>query len=135
MRAECCVRGCQRHAHTAACLLHRPAAAVWTVATPVHTRLVLAVIPFSQRTPLPGMVHNVIAQAASSSSLAQSLPATPPSTISPNDNLQSLDKARKDLEKARKVREPLTKKLAEDPQALDSLAAEVAELQQQLAAV
>jgi cysteinyl-tRNA synthetase len=33
------------------------------------------------------------------------------------------------------VREPLTKKLAEDPQALDSLAAEVEQLQQQLAAV
>lgn len=33
------------------------------------------------------------------------------------------------------MREPLSKKLAEDPQALDSLAAEVAELQQQLAGV
>lgn len=49
--------------------------------------------------------------------------------------LQAVDKARKDLEKARKVREPLTKKLAEDPQALTALAAEVEQLQQQLAAM
>jgi cysteinyl-tRNA synthetase len=48
---------------------------------------------------------------------------------------QAIDKARKDLEKARKVREPLTKKLAEDPQALTALAAEVKQLQQQLAAL
>jgi cysteinyl-tRNA synthetase len=49
--------------------------------------------------------------------------------------LQALDKAAKDLDKARKVREPLTKKLAEDPAALDTLAAEVTALQQQLAAL
>ncbi len=49
--------------------------------------------------------------------------------------VQALDKARKDLEKARKVREPLTKKLAEDPKALDTMAAEVEALQQQLAAL
>jgi cysteinyl-tRNA synthetase len=48
---------------------------------------------------------------------------------------QALDKARKDLEKARKVREPLNKKLAEDPQALHTLAAEVEGLRQQLAAL
>eukprot|EP00879_Flechtneria_rotunda_P018102 GHRR01018980.1.p1 GENE.GHRR01018980.1~~GHRR01018980.1.p1 ORF type:complete len:272 (+),score=128.34 GHRR01018980.1:970-1785(+) len=45
------------------------------------------------------------------------------------------DKARKDLEKARKVREPLAKKLAEDPQALKTLRAEVQQLSQQLAAM
>ncbi|WIA42642.1 hypothetical protein OEZ86_008612 [Tetradesmus obliquus] len=45
------------------------------------------------------------------------------------------DKARKDLEKARKVREPLTKKLAEDPNALAALEAEVAELTAQIAAM
>lgn len=49
--------------------------------------------------------------------------------------VQALDKGRKDLEKARKVREPLTKKLAEDPQALQTMAAEVEALQQQLAAL
>jgi len=49
--------------------------------------------------------------------------------------LQALDKARKDLEKARKVREPLTKKLADDPHALQAMAAEVEQLQQQLAAL
>jgi cysteinyl-tRNA synthetase len=49
--------------------------------------------------------------------------------------LQAVDKARKDLEKASKVREPLTKKLAEDPQALTALAAEVEQLQQHLAAL
>lgn len=46
---------------------------------------------------------------------------------------QALDKARKDLEKARKIREPLTKKLAEDSAALDKLAEEVRQLQEQLA--
>uniref|UniRef100_A0A383W906 cysteine--tRNA ligase n=1 Tax=Tetradesmus obliquus TaxID=3088 RepID=A0A383W906_TETOB len=45
------------------------------------------------------------------------------------------DKARKDLEKARKVREPLTKKLAEDPNALAAMEAEVAELTAQIAAM
>lgn len=49
--------------------------------------------------------------------------------------LQALDKARKDVEKARKVRDPLTKKLTEDPQALQTMAAEVQQLQQQLAAL
>lgn len=49
--------------------------------------------------------------------------------------LQALDKARKDMEKARKVRDPLTKKLAEDPQALQAMAAEVEQLKQQLAAL
>jgi septal ring factor EnvC (AmiA/AmiB activator) len=49
--------------------------------------------------------------------------------------LQAKDKARKDLEKARKVREPLTKKLAEDPNALAALEAEVAELTAQIAAM
>ena len=48
---------------------------------------------------------------------------------------QALDKARKDMEKARKVREPLRKALAEDPATLTSLAAEVEQLQQQLAAL
>eukprot|EP00198_Chlamydomonas_reinhardtii_P013988 XP_001703325.1 predicted protein [Chlamydomonas reinhardtii] len=45
------------------------------------------------------------------------------------------DKARKDYEKAAKVREPLSKKLAEDPAALDKMKAEVEELRQQLAAL
>lgn len=45
------------------------------------------------------------------------------------------DKARKDFEKAAKVREPLAKKLAEDPAALDKMRAELQELQQQLAAL
>jgi septal ring factor EnvC (AmiA/AmiB activator) len=49
--------------------------------------------------------------------------------------LQAKDKARKDLEKARKVREPLTKKLAEDPNALAALEAEVAHLTAQIAAM
>eukprot|EP00878_Enallax_costatus_P002111 GHUV01002279.1.p1 GENE.GHUV01002279.1~~GHUV01002279.1.p1 ORF type:complete len:785 (+),score=272.34 GHUV01002279.1:146-2500(+) len=44
-------------------------------------------------------------------------------------------KAKKDLEKARKVREPLTRKLAEDPAALEILAAEIAELFKQLEAM
>ncbi len=48
---------------------------------------------------------------------------------------QAKDKARKDFEKAAKVREPLTKKLAEDPAALDRMRAELGELQQQLAAL
>jgi cysteinyl-tRNA synthetase len=39
------------------------------------------------------------------------------------------------LEKARKVREPLTKKLTEDPNALAALEAEVAELTAQIAAM
>ncbi|GLI68942.1 hypothetical protein VaNZ11_013467 [Volvox africanus] len=42
------------------------------------------------------------------------------------------DKARKDFEKAIKVREPLSKKLAEDPEALDKMRAEVEELRRQL---
>lgn len=46
--------------------------------------------------------------------------------------VQAKDKARKDLEKVRKVREPLTKKLAEDPDALGKLAADVQQLQQEL---
>ncbi|EFJ42921.1 hypothetical protein VOLCADRAFT_119246, partial [Volvox carteri f. nagariensis] len=45
------------------------------------------------------------------------------------------DKARKDFEKAVKVREPLTKKLAEDPQALDSMRAELEDLRKQLEAL
>ncbi|KAG2442848.1 hypothetical protein HXX76_002927 [Chlamydomonas incerta] len=45
------------------------------------------------------------------------------------------DKARKDFEKAAKVREPLSKKLAEDPAALDKMKAEVEELRKQLAAL
>ncbi|KAG2499369.1 hypothetical protein HYH03_002944 [Edaphochlamys debaryana] len=45
------------------------------------------------------------------------------------------DKARKDYEKAAKVREPLAKKLAEDPGALDKMRAELEELRQQLAAL
>ena len=49
--------------------------------------------------------------------------------------LQAKAKAKKDLEKARKVREPLTKKLAEEPAALDTLAAEMAELTKQLEAM
>lgn len=48
---------------------------------------------------------------------------------------QAKDKARKDYEKAAKVREPLSKKLAEDPAALDKMKAEVEELRQQLAAL
>jgi cysteinyl-tRNA synthetase len=59
----------------------------------------------------------------------------PPPFACQCSNLQALDKARKDLEKARKVREPLNKKLAEDPQALHTLAAEVEGLRQQLAAL
>ncbi|KXZ56656.1 hypothetical protein GPECTOR_1g591 [Gonium pectorale] len=45
------------------------------------------------------------------------------------------DKARKDYEKAAKVREPLSKKLAEDPAALDKMRAELEELRAQLAAM
>jgi len=45
------------------------------------------------------------------------------------------DKARKDFEKAKKVREPLAKKLAEDPQFLETLGREVAELTAQVAAL
>lgn len=48
---------------------------------------------------------------------------------------QAADKARKDLEKARKVREPLTKKLADNPQALQEMASEVEQLRQELAAM
>ncbi|GLC35821.1 hypothetical protein PLESTB_000497800 [Pleodorina starrii] len=45
------------------------------------------------------------------------------------------DKARKDVEKAAKVREPLTKKLAEDPDALAKMRAEVEDLRKQLEAL
>jgi hypothetical protein len=45
---------------------------------------------------------------------------------------QAKDKARKDIEKARKVREPLAKKLAENPSYLTSLAFEIEALKQQL---
>ncbi|KAF8056247.1 CARS1 [Scenedesmus sp. PABB004] len=45
------------------------------------------------------------------------------------------EKGRKDLEKVRKVREPLAKRLAEDPNALAALEAEVADLTAQLAAM
>jgi len=48
---------------------------------------------------------------------------------------QARDKARKDFEKARKVREPLAKKLAEDPGFMDKLAHEVEELSAQVAAL
>lgn len=48
--------------------------------------------------------------------------------------MQAVDKARKDLEKALKAREPLAKKLAEDPGFLQVLQAEVEALQAQLAA-
>lgn len=85
--------------------------------------------PFNHLTqPLACLIRRARTMTRLSLSLAHSLTFF-------NVPLQALDKARKDLDKARKVREPLTKKLAEDPQALDSLAAEVAELQQQLAAV
>ncbi len=45
---------------------------------------------------------------------------------------QTKDKARKDFEKALKVREPLIKKLAEDPEALAKMRAELEDLRQQL---
>ena len=48
--------------------------------------------------------------------------------------LQALDKGRKDLEKVRKVREPLVKRLAEEPGFMEALAAEVAQLKAQVAA-
>jgi hypothetical protein len=48
---------------------------------------------------------------------------------------QARDKARKDLEKLRKAREPLTKRLAEDAGFLGQLREEVEVLTQQLAAL
>jgi hypothetical protein len=46
---------------------------------------------------------------------------------------QAKDKAKKDLDKARKVLEPLAKKRADDPDFLAKLVAEVEALTQQLA--
>ena len=48
---------------------------------------------------------------------------------------QAKDKARKEVEKARKMREPLEKRLAEDPAALATLAAEVADITAQIQAL
>lgn len=48
---------------------------------------------------------------------------------------KAVDKARKDMDKVRKVREPLVKKLAEDPAFLEKMKGEVEELTRQLAAL
>jgi hypothetical protein len=48
--------------------------------------------------------------------------------------LQALDKGRKDLEKVRKVREPLVKRLAEEPGFMEALAGEIAQLKEQISA-
>jgi len=61
-------------------------------------------------------------------------PHNPP-TPTPQPPLQARDKARKDVDKVRKVREPLLKKLAEDPSFLEKMQAEVAVLTAQLAAL
>lgn len=50
-------------------------------------------------------------------------------------SFQAKDKVRKDYEKAAKVREPLSKKLAEDPQALNKMRSEVEDLRRQLEAL
>jgi cysteinyl-tRNA synthetase len=68
---------------------------------------------------------------AQGTTLSHPPPHQPPS----NNRPQALDKARKDLDKARRAREPLTKRLAEDPAVLASLAAEIQELTQQLGAL
>jgi len=47
---------------------------------------------------------------------------------------KALDKGRKDLEKVRKVREPLVKRLAEEPGFMEALSAEIAQLKAQVAA-
>ncbi|PNH12085.1 Cysteine--tRNA ligase, cytoplasmic [Tetrabaena socialis] len=49
--------------------------------------------------------------------------------------LEVKDKARKDYEKAAKVREPLAKKLAEGPGAVEAMRAEVEEMRRQVAAM
>ena len=49
--------------------------------------------------------------------------------------LQAKDKAKKEVEKARKIVEPLAKKRAEDPDFLAKLTAEVEALTQQLARI
>ncbi len=46
---------------------------------------------------------------------------------------QAKDKARKDLEKAQKMLEPLAKKRAEDPDFMAKLGEEIASLRKQLA--
>ncbi|KAI8470955.1 MAG: hypothetical protein J3K34DRAFT_419036 [Monoraphidium minutum] len=48
---------------------------------------------------------------------------------------KAADKARKDMDKARKLREPLAKRLAEDAAFLPKLQAEVEDLARQLAAL
>ncbi len=49
--------------------------------------------------------------------------------------MQGADKMRKDVDKARKVREPLAKKWAEAPNFLQTLSTEVEGLRQQLSAL
>lgn len=49
--------------------------------------------------------------------------------------LQAKDKARKEVEKAMKIREPLAKKMAQDPDCLNTLEAEISALKAQLEAM